>query len=336
MKLLRKILLPIVPIYFAITWLRNQFYDWGWKSSKAYDLPIICVGNLSTGGTGKTPTIEYLIRLLKTDHHIATLSRGYKRETTGFLIADENASAKTLGDEPFQFYSKFKDITVSVDANRQHGIQALLNQKQPDVILLDDAFQHRKVTPGFTILLTSFGKLYSDDIVLPTGNLREPRWGARRADVILVTKCPKALSEAHKQNIRSQLNIKAHQEVFFSTISHSDVIFSAHGTRNLNDLREEPITVVTGIANPQPFIAYLKSKAIEFEHLKFKDHHDFTSEDIATLKQRQVILTTEKDYVRLKPHFETEAEHLFYLPIAFTIDRKTEFDTRIKNYVLSH
>ena len=176
MKILRYILFPVVPIYYVVTWLRDKLYDLGIKSSKSYDFPVICVGNLSVGGTGKTPMIEYLIRLLHNDYKIATLSRGYKRNTRGFVVADATSDASSIGDEPFQFYKKFNDIIVSVDADRQNGIARLRDlQPQPNVILLDDAFQHRKVKAGFNILLTSYGNLFTDDWLLPTGNLREPK-----------------------------------------------------------------------------------------------------------------------------------------------------------------
>jgi tetraacyldisaccharide 4'-kinase len=168
MKLLRYILFPAVPVYFLVTWLRNKLYDFGIKKSVSYNFPVLCVGNLSVGGTGKTPMIEYLIRLLKTDYKVATLSRGYKRKTKGFLLANENVSAETIGDEPFQFYSKFKhDILVAVDSDRRNGIKNLQNHN-PDIVLLDDAFQHRKVNPEFNILLTTYANPYFKDIVLPT------------------------------------------------------------------------------------------------------------------------------------------------------------------------
>ncbi|MBQ0769262.1 MAG: tetraacyldisaccharide 4'-kinase, partial [Bizionia sp.] len=182
MKLLRYLLFPIMPIYFVVTWLRNQLYDYGLKKSKTYHFPVLCVGNLSAGGTGKTPMVEYLIRLLKSDFKIATLSRGYGRETDGFVLGSAKANAKSLGDEPFQFYSKFsKDIMVAVDANRQQGIAKLRELLlKPEAIILDDAFQHRKVTAGLNILLTTYSNLYYKDFVLPTGDLREPRAGAKR------------------------------------------------------------------------------------------------------------------------------------------------------------
>jgi len=332
MKILRYILFPIVPIYYLVTWLRNTCYDLGWKSSKSYELPIICVGNLSVGGTGKTPMIEYLIRFLEKDYSIATLSRGYKRQTDGFVIADEKATALTIGDEPFQFYKKFKNITVSVDADRQHGISKLIDLKHPDIILLDDAFQHRKVKAGFNILLTAYHNLYANDIVLPTGNLREPRSGAQRADVIVVTKCPKHLSEVEKQIITKQLKPLPNQNVFFSAISYSDTIIGTEMTRYLKDLKEVPFTLVTGIADPEPLVQYLKHQGLNFEHLKFKDHYNFTDADIETLKRKERLITTEKDYMRLQPFFKDQ-DHLFYLPIAFEIDDHAGFFNCINSYL---
>lgn len=335
MNLIRKLLLPLVPLYYAVTWLRNIFYDLGWTSSKSYDLPIICVGNLSTGGTGKTPTIEYLIRLLKEDYKLATLSRGYKRETSGFIIADKNATARTIGDEPFQFYKKFESVTVCVDANRQHGISQLINLKNPDIILLDDAFQHRKVKAGLYILLTAYDNLYSSDMLLPTGNLREPKSGARRADIILVTKCPFEMSTLEKERIIEKLKPLNHQDVYFSSISYSDMILSQDKKLSLNELKGKTLTLVTGIANPKPLMSFLKSQQIEFEHLNYKDHHEFSASDIKYLKTKDCILTTEKDYVRLVSDFKSVKTPLYYLPISFKIDKHTAFDDAIKKFVES-
>jgi len=335
MTLIRIVLFPIVPIYYVVTWLRNKFYDLGWKSSKSYNLPVICVGNLSVGGTGKTPTIEYLIRVLQ-DHKVATLSRGYKRESSGFIIADAKATAKTIGDEPFQFYKKFTEVIVSVDTDRQNGIAELINQRQPEVILLDDAFQHRKVKAGFNMLLTSYGNLYCDDMVLPTGNLREPKSGAKRAHVILVTKCPSDLSSSEKEQIINKLKPLQHQQVYFSTISYSENVYSESESFPLENLKGKQITLVTGIANPKPFLDYLKSKALDFEHLKYKDHHVFSDSDLEILKQKALILTTEKDYVRLKDDFKSNPSQLLYLPISFQIDDKERFSGRVKAFVNSN
>lgn len=332
MKLLRKILLPIVPIYYLVTWLRNRFYDLGWKSSTSYQTPVLCVGNLSVGGTGKTPTIEYLIRLLSKEYKVATLSRGYKRQSSGFVIADEHANAMTIGDEPYQFYKKFNDLIVAVDADRRRGISKLIEEKKLDIILLDDAFQHRKVNAGFNILLTSYGQLYCDDMVLPTGDLREPKSGAKRAHVIMVTKCPETISEVEKTSISSCLKPLPHQKLFFSSIIYSETILNENEQLALTDLKDKLFTLVTGIANPKPLEDYLKRKGLQFEHIKFKDHHHFSNDDILHLKSKKRLLVTEKDYVRLLPYFKGD-QTLFYLPIQFKIDQPDQFEEALHTYL---
>lgn len=333
MKILRYILFPVVPIYYLVTWIRNILYDLGIKNSKAYDLPIICVGNLSVGGTGKTPMIEYLINLLKKDNKVATLSRGYKRHTKGFIVADESASALSIGDEPFQFYKKFNDIIVSVDADRQRGIDSLLNlESRPDLILLDDAFQHRKVKAGFYVLLTPYSDLYVNDMLLPTGNLREPKNGANRADVIVVTKCPDDIDNNEKQSIIAALKPKAHQKVFFSTIKYSEVLKSATDDKDFNFLKSKSFTLVTGIANPKPLVDFLKAKDLNFEHLNFDDHYEFTESDVKLLREKELIITTEKDFMRLNSHFKKD-DNLFYLPIKTDIDNSTLFNKIITDFI---
>ena len=204
-------------LYGLITFIRNFLYDKGLLKSQSFAVPIIAVGNLNVGGTGKTPQIEYLIRLLSSNYKVATLSRGYKRKTKGFVLANANSNAEILGDEPFQFYKKFSQIQVAVDADRKNGIEQLLNQKDsPDIILLDDAFQHRKVKAGFYILLTAYDDLFCDDYMLPTGNLRESKRGAKRADLIIVTKCPATLSEKEQKEIKAKIG--GDKPLFFSKI----------------------------------------------------------------------------------------------------------------------
>ena len=332
MKWIRIILFPIVPIYFLVTKVRNWLYDTGIKHSQSYNFPVICVGNLSVGGTGKTPVIEYLIRLLKEEVKLATLSRGYKRNTKGFVLADKNATPKSIGDEPFQFYNKFKnDINVAVDGNRQEGIQLLKELVNPDIILLDDAFQHRKVKAGLNILLTVFDKLYVDDMLLPTGDLREPISGAKRADIILVTKCPETLSDSEKDRIKNKLKLKENQHLFFSNIDYSPIVFGSQKEADLTLFKSKNTTIVTGIAKPQSFIGYLQSQGLVFEHLRFPDHHSFNLQEIANLETKDIILTTEKDYVRLK-QYESIIDKLYYLPIQFKIDRAKEFDGIVKEF----
>jgi len=329
-KLLRNILLPIVPIYYSVTWLRNVLYDKGVFKSKSYDFPLICVGNLSVGGTGKTPMIEYLVRLLKDNYKLATLSRGYKRSTDGFQIANDTSSAETIGDEPCQFYSKFKGVTVSVDANRQHGISKLQSLKNPDVILLDDAFQHRKVDAGFNILLTAYDKLYIDDITLPTGDLREPKSGAKRANIIVVTKCPKDITIEERSKLKHRLQPKSHQEVFFSTINYSSIIYSNSDSVNLSGLKDKNFTLVTGIANAIPLVNFLNDEGYNFEHINFKDHHIFTDADIEALNEKEIIITTEKDFTKLGN--KLIGNKLYYLPIETKIFEHEKFNNLILDF----
>lgn len=336
MTLLRKILFPFVPIYYLVTWIRNKFYDLELKKSKTYDFPVICVGNLNVGGTGKTPMIEYLIRLLKNDYKIATLSRGYKRKTNGFHLADKNSSVNTIGDEPFQFYNKFnKDIIVAVDENKQRGINRLrINNNKTEAILLDDAFQHRKVKAGLNILLTTYNDLYIDDIVLPTGNLREPRIGANRANIIVITKCPIDLSEINKSEIIKKIRPKPYQKVFFSSISYSNELFSENDKISLNNEIQD-FTLVTGIANSDSLVDYLKSKKLKFNHLNFDDHYEFSKQDIQLFTEKKLIITTEKDYMRLMT-YETLKGKLFYLPIKVHINDSLIFNKLINDFVSNY
>jgi len=334
MNLLRKILFPFAILYGLITAIRNYLFDKGILKSYSFDLPIIAVGNLSVGGTGKTPQIEYLIRLLSTKYKVATLSRGYKRKSEGFVLADANANAEILGDEPFQFFQKFPNIQVAVDANRKNGIEQLL-YKTPklEVILLDDAYQHRKVKAGFYILLTAYSDIYADDFILPTGNLRESRDGAKRADVVVVTKCPPNLSEAEQLSIKNKLKLAQNQQLYFSCIAYDECIYSENSKIELSEIRAEQKLLLAGIAKPEPFFSYLKNT--NDQCLTFPDHHHFSEKDIQEIiikAQDSIIITTEKDYVRLKGYLP--AEQLFYLPIQSSfLSGGDEFDKKIKNYV---
>ncbi|WP_378186927.1 tetraacyldisaccharide 4'-kinase [Aquimarina sp. W85] len=333
MKILRKLLLPIVPIYYLITWLRNKLYDLNIKKSKAYDFPVLVVGNLSVGGTGKSPMIEYLLFLLKDVYDLAVLSRGYKRSTSGFQLVETSHSADQVGDEPLQFKRKFEEVLVAVDADRQNGIQKLRMQNPvPEVLLLDDAFQHRKVKAGFYILLTTFYDLYIDDIPLPTGNLREPREGAGRATIILVTKCPPDLSVKDQNQIIKRLKINANQKVYFTSIAYSNFLQNGQHTVSIKDLRTTNFTLITGIANPKPLTQFYKTLGLNFEHLSFPDHHNFTEAEITKFKKRGLLITTEKDFVRLKDRLDSDK--LFYQPIEVSfLNRQTDFDRQIKEYI---
>ena len=334
MNLLRKLLFPFAILYGVITSIRNFLFDKGILKSYSFDLPIIAVGNLSVGGTGKTPQIEYLIRLLSDKYKVATLSRGYKRESKGFILAQTNATAKILGDEPYQFFEKFKNIQVAVDADRKNGIEQLLAQKdKPDVILLDDAFQHRKVKAGFYILLTSYGELFSDDFILPTGNLRESRSGAKRANVVIVTKCPSVLSFEQQNDIRKRLKLSNNQDLYFTFIEYDDFVFGGNQKIDVSQIEKNPKALVAGIAKPQPFFDYLQNEMDVC--LTFPDHHNFNDKDILEIKKlakNNKIITTEKDFVRLKGSLPNE--QLFYLPIKSAFLSGSEnFNKTILNYV---
>ena len=335
MKLLRKILFPFVPFYYIVVFLKNKFYDWSFLNSSFYDFPLICVGNLSVGGTGKSPMVEYLVSFLKNKYQLATLSRGYGRDSKGFIIADLKANSKIIGDEPLQLFNKFKDIIVAVDSDRQNGL-TLLKKIKPsiEVVLLDDAFQHRNVSAGLNILLTAYDQLYCYDYVLPTGNLREPKSGAKRAHAIVVTKSPKSLSEDSKSTIVEQLNTLPNQEVFFSSIQYADEIKSLTSTMSINELTGVRFTLVTGIANPAPLVIYLKSIGLDFDHLEFEDHHDFSKSERELIYSKPLILTTEKDAARLGV-FENYFEGLpiLFLPIEVKFQGKTNFDDLILKYV---
>lgn len=333
MKVFRFLLFPLAIIYDFVTRTRNLFFDARILKHTSFKIPLIIVGNLSVGGTGKTPQIEYLIRLLIHNHKTAILSRGYKRKTTGFVLLNKNHSATDVGDEPLQYFKKFKNIHVAVDENRVEGITHLISQKKPDVILLDDAFQHRKVKGSYYILLTKFNDLFIDDFLLPTGNLRESAQGAKRADVILVTKCPNNISKNEQDSIKQKLS-KFNKKVFFSSISYGDTVL---GTLKIptSELKNFEVLLITGIANPDPLTDYLKSLNVKFQHLKYADHHYFSENEIKNIERKfdaiqspKMILTTEKDFVRLEAYMKD----LSYLPIETSfLNNENEVFNRIIN-----
>lgn len=336
MKFIRFLLFPFAIIYSIVTTLRNYFFDLGLFASTSFDKPIIAVGNLSVGGTGKTPQIEYLIKLLKSKYKIGVLSRGYGRSTKGFVLVNETKNASEVGDEPLQFSKKFDDVIIAVDENRVHGIQQL---KTTEVVLLDDAFQHRKVKAGFYVLLTKYNELFSNDFVLPVGNLRERRIGVKRTDVVVVTKCPNTLDRLEKEAILQLINRYFKGPVFFSSIQYSDVLVSNTNKEiKTSELSKFEVLLVTGIANPKPLENYLSALNCTFKHQKFSDHHQFTEKEISNIKARfeamqsknKIVLTTEKDFVRLSNHIH----NLYYLAIETSfLEHQTKFDSLITNYV---
>lgn len=330
MKMFRKILFPFAVIYDFITAIRNFLYDKNYLKSYTFETPIIAVGNLNVGGTGKTPQIENLIRLLSNDHKVATLSRGYKRKTKGFVLANAHANASILGDEPYQFFKKFKNIIVAVDENRKNGIEKLLAlPKKPDVILLDDAFQHRKVKAGLYILLTKFDDLFTADFLLPMGNLREARKNAKRAQIIVVTKCNANITAAEMDVVRKKIAPLPHQKIFFSTIEYDEYIYKENEKIAVKNTPTIDKILLAGIANPEPFFLHFKGDNIE--KLRFADHHEFTKTEIAqieNLSKNKIIITTEKDYTRLEG--KIESKNIYYLPIKIKlIINQDEFENLI-------
>ena len=306
---MRFLLLPFAILYGLGVRLRHFLYDRGWLSSKRYPFPILCVGNLAVGGTGKTPMVEYLVRLLGQEQ-VAILSRGYRRKTRGFILADDSATAMTLGDEPYQYHRKFPRATVAVCESRQEGIERLLENPHFKYIILDDAFQHRKVQAGTNLLLTSYDKLYTQDFLLPVGSLRDIRSRAHKAQIIIVTKCPE-LTQTEQEKIIQQLKPLPSQKVYFTSIAYSDRVYSHEDSQALKDFIATPFTLVTGIANPTPLVDFLEKQGASFEHLAYSDHHHFSNRELELLRQKGRILTTEKDYVRLEGALST----LYYLPI---------------------
>jgi tetraacyldisaccharide 4'-kinase len=342
----RYLLLPLSLIYGAVIWLRNWLFDKNILRSASFNFPVICVGNIATGGTGKTPMTEYLIRLLQQHYDTAALSRGYKRKTKGFAIADADTTALEIGDEPMQFHNKFPHVTVAVGEERLVAIPQLLHDKpQTQVIILDDAFQHRAVKAGFNIVLTAYNNLYTRDFMLPAGDLRDVRASIKRADIIVVTKCKPDITEKEKKVITEELNSKNGQPVFFTEIAYAAPyhLFS-NETVSINQYTN--ILLVCGIANPKPLKDYLTNRLNTYDMLRYPDHHIFDMDDLAEIKKQfektktpnKIILTTEKDAVRLVK-FENELKHLpvFVLPIehAFLFNEAEIFNKLVLNFVSS-
>jgi tetraacyldisaccharide 4'-kinase len=319
-------------------------FDKNILKSASFNFPIICVGNLATGGTGKTPMTEYLIRLLKTDFKTATLSRGYKRKTVGFAIANEETTALEIGDEPMQFHQKFPDVTIAVGEERIVAIPQLLHQRpQTEVIILDDAFQHRQVKAGFNIILTDCSNLYTRDFILPAGDLRDVRSSSKRADIIIVTKCKADLSDAEKKNTIEEIAPAPNQAVYFTTIVYGKPYHLF--TKEIIDIEHDyGILLVCGIANPRPLKEHLTKHADSYDLLRFADHHIFHSNDLQDIKshfkkiktEKKVVLTTEKDAVRLEK-FEKELKDfpIYVIPIEhqFLFNEAVKFNAAITGFI---
>jgi len=348
MKFLRILVFPFAIIYGLITKIRNILFDLKILPSKKFSIPIISVGNLSIGGTGKTPHVDYIIGLLKEKYKIATLSRGYGRKTSGFMIAKPDSTDKDIGDEPLLFAKKHSDITVAVDGNRVRGIKRLL-EEHPDLnaILLDDAYQHRFVKAGLSILLTDYFRLYTSDYVLPTGHLRECRSGAKRADIIIVTKTPKVFSPLDKRFILNKIKPLPRQSVFFSFIDYGNFEPLFEKSNFISNQVPSKILLFTGISNPVPFQEYLKRRCNELVSVRFRDHHQFSVEDLKKIKCKfesiysgnKIVVTTQKDKMRLlNQEFQDVFSDLpvYYVPIEVEFHKNEnfkDFDTVISDFL---
>lgn len=334
-------------IYGIIIGIRNFLFHIGILKSRSFDIPVICVGNITVGGTGKTPHTELLIAELRKKFKVACLSRGYKRKTSGFVLSDSHSTARDIGDEPMQIKNKFPDILVASDGNRVRGIEKLLALEQaPEVIILDDAFQHRYVQADKNIVLVDYNRPVYEDCLLPAGRLRENTSALKRADYIIVTKCPKDLQPIQRRILSKHLKIKPYQQLFFTTIGYGDIqsLSSSSKAEHVTPHPGSSILCVTGIAQPGPYIEYLKTWTPDITTIRYPDHHNFSKKDIehiehsfyAIKNKEKYIFTTEKDAVRLKS-CELSKElmrHIYYIPVVpvFLNDEKL-FLNEISEYV---
>ncbi len=344
---------PFSLIYGLITDIRNFLYDRGWLAAHEFKIPVICVGNITVGGTGKTPHTEYLIELLREKFKVAVLSRGYKRKSHGFLVASTSSTVAETGDEPLQIFHKFPDIVVAVDNDRVKGVKRILIER-PDIeiIILDDGFQHRSIKPGLSVLLTDYNRLISRDYLMPYGRLRESNTNTYRADLVVVTKSPDGISEKETDSICRELKIGPHQKIFFTTISYKEPLLIWNtGNSSRVFLSEENrenmgAVLVTGIASPVPFRQYLEKYFKNIDHLEFPDHHCFNGNDLKRIMnswknlqtQLKYLITTEKDAVRLREFTniaDSLKERFYYIPVGVTFLNNTQlaFDNLIFDYV---
>lgn len=349
---INKWLYPVSWLYGTGVWLRNKLFDWGIYPERRFDIPVISVGNITVGGTGKTPHTEYLIRLLQKDYQVAVLSRGYKRKSKGFVLARPDTPVQMIGDEPFQMKQKFPDIYMAVDRKRCHGIEQLCdNHIAPgtEVIILDDAFQHRYVKPGLNILLVDYHRLIGEDALLPAGRMREPESGKKRAHIVIVTKCPADITPMDLRVLSKQMELYPYQQLYFTTLAYGKLypLFpQKKATASEEAGKDKHILLVTGIASPAKLIQDLSPSHPHIDSLAFSDHHHFTAKDMERIKKRfmqlpegkRMIITTEKDAVRLASHplmDETLKPYLYVLPVevAFLQDQQEVFNSNITDYV---
>lgn len=324
------ILFPFSFLYGIVISVRNKLFDWKIIKTKRFNKPVICIGNITVGGTGKTPHTEYLIRQLKNDYSLAILSRGYKRKTKGFISVTKHSKVDEVGDEPLQIKRKFNDIEVAVDEDRAHGIETIFSKKNAaNVVILDDAFQHRKVTAGFRVLLTDYNRLLTSDYLMPVGRLREHRHNKKRAHCVIITKCPNDLKPFDYRILTKKLDLFPYQTLCFTTFTYKRLI-PLKGTKvyynAIDDLRNKELIVVTGIANPKPLYKMLKSLGAKVHKVRFADHHQYSKHDLEKVQKKYnhleeaepLVICTEKDAVKFNELLSQgvhKAIPFYYLPI---------------------
>ncbi len=338
MKKFKILLYPISLIYGLLVSIRNILFDIGILDSKVYKIPTIGIGNLSIGGTGKSILVDYLINLFKSDYHITTLSRGYNRDTKGYIHANSRSTAYEIGDEPFQFYSKHPEINVVVCEDRRKGMNIILKKlPQTELCIWDDIYQHRFVKPGLMILTTTYDKPYTKDKILPLGKLRESVSSSKRADVIIINKCPENISNVERERFTNSLNLFEHQKVYFSSLTYNEKIKSKSTSLNVSDLEKNEFILVTGIADSSYLVKFLKDRNLVFSHLKYKDHYNYSKSSIDKIKrisEGKYILTTEKDFGKLK--LKIDSDNLFYIEVSLKFlndNNELDFDNLIEKYV---
>lgn len=348
-KIITRILLsPFAMLYGIGVFMRNIFYDTGFLKATIFNLPVINVGNLTVGGAGKSPHVEYLIELLKPYIDIATLSRGYMRKTKGFKWVEYKDNAESVGDEPLQYKRKYRDLIVAVSESRNTGIPMIV-QQYPNVqaILLDDAYQHRSVTPGLNILLTQYDLPFTRDHLLPVGRLREWRKAYNRADIIIITKCPDVVNMEEKEAMIKEINLFPNQKIFFSKYKYRAPYNFIHLKDRIQLDGSHQVLLISAIASTDYLLDYLEPRIASIQHLEYEDHHQFSNEDLRYQKKvydhiegdNKIILTTEKDAMRLEPYrkqFYDWGINIYVLPIKveFMFNEETEFDDSIKDFLL--
>lgn len=344
---INKWLLPLSWLYGVAVYFRNKFFDCGILKQEDFDIPVICVGNLTVGGTGKTPHTEFLVKILEKKYRVGVLSRGYKRQSDGFVLATGNSTSKEIGDEPFQIKNKYPNAIVAVDGNRRRGIRKMLAlETPPEVILLDDAFQHRYVKPSYTIILSDYNRPVYEDVLLPAGRLREPASRLQKADTIIVTKCSGNIQPIDFRIISHNINAYPYQGLFFTTLAYQGLkrVFGDQSREYpLENLANKDVLLVTGIASPKTLLKKLSEYTDKVEAINYPDHHNFKEKDIKHISdtfhnmrsERKIILVTEKDASRLVSLTEISEDiknNLYYLPIEIEFIDSKEEDFKEKIY----